>query len=141
MTRSSCRTLFVNFSYLWVYHTERSIKVGQIEDKILKTEFSEEFVKLCKNRMLLISYHKYGAVKTNYGEGLVSAIESLKLRLAKYEETGNVEYLADVSNFAMIEFMQPQHPNAHFMATDSDKSPGLVGMSINQIRRFKESGE
>jgi hypothetical protein len=30
----------------------------------------------------------------------------------------------DAGNCAMIEFMFPQHPNAHFRATDSTESPG-----------------
>jgi hypothetical protein len=31
-----------------------------------------------------------------------------------------------VANFAMIEFMHPRHPQAHYKATDSDGSPGRV---------------
>jgi hypothetical protein len=41
----------------------------------------------------------------------------------------------------MIEFMYPQHPKAHFKATDSHESPGIVGMSMNEIQRFLETGE
>jgi len=33
----------------------------------------------------------------------------------------------------MIEFMYPQHPDAHFRATDSDESPGIVGITINEL--------
>jgi len=47
--------------------------------------------------------------------------------------------LADVANFAMIEFMYPQHPNAYFKPTDSNESPGLVGMSENEIKDFKDN--
>lgn len=35
-----------------------------------------------------------------------------------------------------IEFMCPQHPNAYFKATDSNESPGIVGMSENEIKDF-----
>lgn len=31
----------------------------------------------------------------------------------------------------------PQHPKAHFKATDSSDSAGIVGMSVNEMERFK----
>lgn len=102
-------------------------------EKVLKTEYSQDFDKLRQNRMVM-SYYKYGSVKDNYGEKLVNAVESLKQRLARYEQTGNTEFLVDVANFAMIEFIYPQHERAHFRPTDSLESPGLVGMCINEIK-------
>jgi hypothetical protein len=30
----------------------------------------------------------------------------------------------DLANYAMIEFMHPRHPEAHFRATESRESPG-----------------
>lgn len=95
--------------------------MNQIEE-VLKTEFSEKFVKGMQDRMI-VSFHKYGAVADAYPDK-VNAIESLKKRLALYEEDGNTEWLMDVGNFAMIEFMFPAHPKAHFRPTDSDESPG-----------------
>ena len=92
--------------------------------KELETEFSENFVQLMKNRMI-VSYHKYGALADAYPHR-VNAIESLNKRLEKYEGDGNTEWLVDVANFAMIEFMYPRHKDAHFEGTDSDKSPGRV---------------
>ena len=86
------------------------------------TEFSGAFIQFMANRMA-VSYHKYGPVADGY-PGRVDAIASLKQRLEKYEETGNTEFLVDASNFAMIEFMHPRRPNAHFRPTDSDESPG-----------------
>ncbi len=38
-----------------------------------------------------------------------------------------MEYLVDIRNFAMIEFMHPAIEGAYFKAEDSDKSPGLAG--------------
>lgn len=100
-------------------------------DQILQTEFSESFVSKMKNAMLT-SYYKYGEVKLNY-PSLANAIESLKLRIEKYEETGNADYLVDIANFAMIEFMYPGHPNAHYRPTDSNESPGLIGTNIKEV--------
>ncbi|WP_254512238.1 hypothetical protein [Anatilimnocola floriformis] len=89
-----------------------------------KSEFDEQFVQYMRNRML-VSFHKYGKVADAYPHK-VDAIKSLELRLQKYAETGNTEYLIDAANFAMIEYMRPSHPEAHFEATDSSGSPGRV---------------
>jgi hypothetical protein len=100
---------------------------------ILKTEYSEEFDQLSKNRVCT-SYFKYGPIKDNFGKKLVDAIESCKLCMTKYKQTGNTEYLIDAKNYLMFEFMFPQHEKAHFKATDSEGSAGIVGISINEIK-------
>ena len=91
-------------------------------DKILSTEFSEDFVQGMKDRMI-VSFYKYGAIKDGFPDK-VNAITSLTDRLRKYAQTGNTEFLIDAANFAMIEFMHPAHPNAFFEGTDADQSPG-----------------
>ncbi|MCB9379408.1 MAG: hypothetical protein H6513_01820 [Acidimicrobiaceae bacterium] len=87
-------------------------------------EFSYEFVQGMANRMA-VSYHKYGALADAYPHRM-DALASIAQRLSMYAETGNTEWLMDVANYAMIEFMHPGHPVAHFEATDSDASPGRV---------------
>jgi hypothetical protein len=106
-------------------------------ETILKSEFSEKFVKGMKKRMEM-SYFKYGPVETNYKNKLINGIESLKIILQKYEDTGNIEFLMDVANFAMIEWMFPQHEKAYFKATDSNESPGVHGMGINEVKNFEQ---
>lgn len=86
------------------------------------TEVSDVFVQGMADRMS-VSFCKYGAVAEAY-PSRVDAIASLEKRLAKYKETGNTEWLMDVGNFAMIEFMHPRHPDAHYRPTDSKESPG-----------------
>lgn len=88
------------------------------------TEFSARFTQGMADRMA-VSYCKYGRVADAYPHR-VDAIASLKARLLKYEQTGNTEWLMDVANFAMIEYMHPRHDKAHFRATDSKESPGRV---------------
>lgn len=102
-------------------------------EQILSTEYSEQFDTLRKNRME-VSFHKYGPIKVNYGEKLVSGIGNLEKRLELYKETGNTEYLCDIANFAMIEFMYPQHPGAHFNSLS--ESPGLGGMTFKEIEQL-----
>ncbi len=74
-----------------------------------------------------LSWFKYGAVAEAY-PAKVDAVESLKMRLQKYADTGNTEFLVDVANFAMIEFMHPKHPQAHYKAEDAG-GPGRVWAS------------
>ena len=91
-------------------------------DNVPLSEFSGEFVQGMADRMA-VSFCKYGRVAEAY-PSRVDAIASLRKRLERYEETGNTEWLMDVANFAMIEFMRPRHPKAHFRPTDSKESPG-----------------
>lgn len=109
--------------------------MSKIIDDILKTEYSKEFDKLRQNRMV-VSYYKYGALANNYGECLIDAIENLEIRLNKYKETGNKEFLVDVANFAMIEFMYPKHEKAHF---DSENhGTRIKGTTINDLKNYEK---
>lgn len=96
--------------------------VLQYPGGVPSTEVSALFLRGMVNRMA-VSYHKYGAVADAFPIH-VDAIDSLTQRLRKYRETGNTEWLMDVANFAMIEFMHPAHDDAHYAPTDSDASPG-----------------
>jgi hypothetical protein len=91
-------------------------------DSVPASEFSQPFVQGMADRMA-VSFCKYGRVAEAY-PSRVDAIASLKLRLEKYAKDGNTEWLMDVANFAMIEFMHPRHEKAHFRPTDSKESPG-----------------
>lgn len=95
-----------------------------VRTAVPKTEWSRDFIEGMLARMT-VSFFKYGALADAYPHD-VDAVASLKKRLEKYEEDGNVEWLMDVANFAMIEFMRPRHPDAHYTPQDSDTSPGRV---------------
>lgn len=102
-------------------------------NEILSTEYSEKFDEIRKN-MMVVSYYKYGAIKDNYKTfKTIDAIKSLEIRLEKYKETGNTEFLADIANFAMIEYMYPQHPDAHYNSTDNGACE-IEGFGINEIK-------
>jgi hypothetical protein len=88
-------------------------------DLLNPSEMSQEFLQGMANRMDL-SFMKYGRVAD--AKGKVDELASLRKRLQRYEETRNTEWLMDVANIAMIEFMH--HPES-FRATDSHESPGL----------------
>lgn len=40
----------------------------------------------------------------------MDALKNIELRLQKYKDTGNTEFLVDIANFAMLEFMHPSIP-------------------------------
>lgn len=113
---------------------------GSVDEQfkdILKTEWSYHFEELQKKAMVM-SYYKYGKVNQNHkSDNLMDAVANLEKRLQMYKETGNTEFLVDVANFAMIEFMCPQHTNAHFRGTDSE-DVDLIGFGINQIKNIEE---
>ena len=105
-------------------------------EEILKTEYSERFDEIRKN-MMVTSYYKYGSMKDNYEKfRCMDAIGNLEKRLAKYKETGNTEFLADIANFAMIEFMYPSIDGANYIPTESG-SCDVVGFSVNDIKNFE----
>lgn len=103
----------------------------------MSKEYSEEFDRLRRNRVET-SYYKYGAARKNFATGNVQAIPTMELCVKKYQETGNRELLLDASNYLMFEYMFPQHPKAHFRATSSEESAGIVGMSVNEMEKYKE---
>lgn len=86
------------------------------------SEHSLPFIQGMLDRMAL-SFFKYGAIKKAYPHK-INALKCLKARLKKYRDTGNTEWLIDVANWAMIEFLRPRHPGAHFRATEAQESPG-----------------
>lgn len=104
----------------------------------LSSEYSNKFDELRKNRVET-SYFKYGSAKKNFSTGNVNALETMKLCVEKYKETGNTEFLVDGANYLMFEFMYPQHEKAHFLATDSSESAGIVGISEKEMERYKNN--
>ena len=104
--------------------------------QILDKEYSKRFDEL-RQSAIVVSYYKYGPSKENFRKGMVDAIGSLKKNLKKFEETGNTEYLVDVANYAMFRFMYPQG-NESYRPTDSNQSAGVDGITLNEMKQFKE---
>ena len=73
-----------------------------------------------------MSHYKYGWASDTYPE-LAQAYKCIEERLEMYRKTHNTEYLVDVANFAMLEYMHPSFSDAAYAPTDSDKSCGLAG--------------
>lgn len=107
--------------------------MNPILEEILKTEYSNYFDDIRKN-MMIVSFYKYGKLEDNYKNyKCIDCLGSLEERIKKYKETGNTEFLADVANFAMIEFMYPSIKGAKYIPTDSGECK-IKGFSINELK-------
>lgn len=101
-------------------------------EDILKRDFSDEFIHKMKNA-IETSHYKYGWASKTYPE-LAQARKCIDERLECYNKTHNKEYLVDIANFAMLEYLYPSYPDAKYEATDSSDSPGLAGgISYNEL--------
>jgi hypothetical protein len=94
-------------------------------EQILNRDFSEEFITKMKNA-IETSHYKYGWASQTYPE-LAQAVKCIQERLDLYNKTHNKDYLVDIANFAMLEYLYPSYPDAKYIPSDSDKSPGLAG--------------
>ncbi len=82
-------------------------------DKFFETEWNIDFEKLMRNR-LAMGAMRYGRLE-NHEHDVIGLCSS---RLAAYKRTGNEEFLVDVANFAMVEYMRGRHPLRHFKTID-----------------------
>ena len=105
------------------------------------TEYSVPFLQGMIDRVG-VSFHKYGSVTEGFPDK-VDAIKSLELRIEKYIETGNTEWLMDVANYAMIEFLRPRkrgQKRLFFKPTSAADSPGRVHTDGETSQRANDGG-
>lgn len=81
---------------------------------------------------------KYGSLDKRLF--LVDLLGSAMVRVRKYEEDGNTEWLMDAANWLILEAMYPAHERAHFRATGSEESPGYLDHA-GTVRHEKMEGE
>ena len=105
-------------------------------DNITETQFDIPFLQGMLDRMAT-SYFKYGNMRAANQINGYDGIETLLARLDAYADTGNSEFLMDVSNFAMIEFVSPTQPDTYFKSTEGDESPGIAihGQMTHDVER------
>lgn len=106
-------------------------------DPIPQSQIDIPFLQGMLDRMAT-GYYMYGSIRDSAIKKR-DMLASLRRRLTKYEETGNTEWLMDVANIAMIEFVQPSHPQAHFKPTDSHESPGFKWKDDNKWSRTRHN--
>lgn len=102
-----------------------------IELKVLSPDFMGKFLEPTRRFVqgmmdrLSVSHWKYGSIHNTFPIQK-RGVDNIELRVKKYLDTGNTEWLLDAANYCLIEYMRPSHPDAHFRSTDSDESPGAV---------------
>ena len=84
---------------------------------------SVEFLQGMLDRMI-VGFHNYGHTHRTHNKA--DSIKCLRMRLKKYRETHNTEFLMDAANFAMMEFMVPKDLKAFYSPTTKRESPGAV---------------
>jgi len=83
---------------------------------------SKEFVQLMKNR-LVTGALRYGPYR-NKEHGREQVHAGIVARLMdEYIETGNQECLVDIATIAAVEFVEKNHPKAHWRAKDRTGGP------------------
>lgn len=98
-------------------------KVGIVEYQnelnildLKSTEWSPLFEKLMRNRLVLGAF-RYGRLAA-FLKPQYNRVESIEKRILLYKKTGNTEFLVDIANLCLCEFVEGKHPNKHFNAID-----------------------
>jgi hypothetical protein len=86
-------------------------------------QVSKEFLQGMLDHMI-VGFHNYGHTHRTHNKA--DSIKCLCLRLKKYRETHNTEFLMDAANFCMMEFMVPKDPRAFYAPTTKKESPGAI---------------
>lgn len=138
-------------TYDEILETEWSLEFEGLFVEALGTDYCQanalkvaKFLDLCQ-KAIVMSFHKYGAVADGYGPGVDrSAVGSVPARVERYVKggsrgdveikPGNAEWMTDVFNFAMIEFMHPHEP---LISTDTlkeyEKATGDLWFRIERL--------
>lgn len=97
-------------------------------------QFSQKFIQGMLNRVA-VGYRRFGDLHASTAkDGKKRVISSL----AHYKRSHNTEFLIDVANYAMIEFMRPFDSKAHYAPSDSDPSPSVTAYFRDKACRLRE---
>ena len=118
---------------------EQAIQDYMAKAGVPLTEFDPSFVVRMVQAMM-VSYHKYGRVADAYPLKF-NAASDVRARMAKYRETGNMHFLVDAANFAMIEAMHPApERNAAWGGNSAADSPGRTTASGHRLVQEANDG-
>jgi hypothetical protein len=99
------------------------ISIPSLEE-LKDTEWSPEFEQLMRNRLIMGAI-RYGRISAP-GKPQLDRVNSMFKRLAKYTETGNTEFLVDVANICLLEFVEGNHPKKHFHSIDEQEHIAVI---------------
>ena len=92
-------------------------------DSVPEDQIDKPFIQGMLDRMAF-GYHNYGHMRRD--ENVSNSLKNVRIRLDKYEETHNTEFLMDASNYCMMEFVKPGFSDAFFRPTTKEESPGAI---------------
>lgn len=98
-------------------------------------QFDHQFIQGMLDRVA-VGFHNYGDNRRTTKRP--DCIKSMKMRIKKYKQTKNTEYLMDAANFLMMEFMVPSVRNAFFESTTKQASPGAAMMDGRIVKGKEE---
>lgn len=92
-------------------------------DSVPRDQIDIPFIQGMLDRMA-IGFHNYGHMRRY--ELKSNSIKNVKIRLKKYRESKNTEFLIDAANYCMMEFCVPGIKGAFFKPTTKEESPGAI---------------
>lgn len=102
---------------LWRWKCNLPEKEWEIDTVDIENHtWSYEFEMYQRNRLIL-GEMRYGRVLMP-NRPQFDRVAGMNKYIKEYQETGNLECLVDVANYCMLEFIEGNHPNKHFSATD-----------------------
>lgn len=86
--------------------------------ELRKTQWSEEFENLMRNRLIMGRFRYGGDIPSGEGMSGAKYADSGLKRLQAYLKDGNKEHLVDAANCCLLEYHWPSVKGAHFSPTD-----------------------
>ena len=114
MTNEAVRAAFFRNLWRWkvdVRKPEFAIETRFNAVELARTEWSPEFERLQRNRLIVGAY-RYGRLNAP-GKARYDRITSIIARLMEYRVTGDDDLLVDAATLSMLEFEEGDHPLKH----------------------------
>jgi len=95
---------------------EKPIHLTPLPVDLDKTEWSPEFERLMRNRLVQGAF-RYGQLQ-DPRRPVYDCVTSAIAHLKNFQESGNLEHLVDVANLCLVEFVTGKHPKRNFCSLD-----------------------
>lgn len=92
-------------------------------DSVPLDQINIDFLQGMLDRMAM-GFHTYGHMRRQHNRP--DNLRCKELRIEKYRNTKNTEFLIDDANYSMMEFTFPGIEGAFFKATEKHESPGAI---------------
>ena len=109
---------------LWRWKCGLSEVENENYDDLDKSEWSYEFERLMRNRLILGAF-RYGKIGAK-NKPKYDRIADMEKRIYLYRRTGNTEYLVDIANLSLVEFVEGEHKTKHFKPIDDGDHSKLL---------------